>query len=191
MEEHGLLSKEEFEFIISSSKQKNDKIMADSVQIYELLLNKTYESGAGTVKDFCEGAYQLILAKIDAKMEKVLEQELYKVGYTIKDTHFLANFKPIFPLIKKLYYDKKIKPLDIQFNYKSEAINQALRKEAGGYLDQFLIVLKEAADEHNKRLFVKNIKLMRDVRIKGIPLGVMKDTLSAFKRYEKKKNKSI
>ena len=187
MDEHGLLTKEQFEFIMESSKQKNEKIIADSSKIYDELLNKMYESGAGAARAFCDGAYTLLLNKIEAKLDRVNQQELYKIGYSIKDTHFLCNFKPLFPVIKKLYHDKKIKPIDIQFNYRANGVNEAMKNEAGGYLDQFLMNVREGAEEHNKRLALKNIKVMRDVRIKGIPLGIVKDTLSMFRRYEKKK----
>jgi hypothetical protein len=186
----GLLSREDFEFIIEQSKIKNDKIISDTSHIFTGLMEKMYPEDKEKQTEFIEGFYNKMREKIEARMADDLERRTYEKGVRILDPFFPCNYKCLLPAIKRLYFDCSISAKDIHYRYGSVAINEYLRNECGGLYDEFKRLLEENIEGHRKMLSMKNIRQMRDVKIKGISKTVVIDILVGMRAY-KRRMKSI
>lgn len=196
------MEKELFVFTIEESKKKNEEIQAKTFDMFIQLIGKMYsreENEAEAeynlrkeqIRNFLDGVYLQIMKKVDARLVKPMEEGLYEHGYTTRDPYFLGNFKCLMPIIKKNYLDKGVTAMMILHNYSPEATNEDILKAGEGWVNHFLMVIREYAEEYNKKLFVKGIdKKMKNVNIKGIPLGVVKDIVSNMRKYRTKMKKN-
>lgn len=183
--ENGILSKEDFEFIIEQSKIKNEKIISDTEHIFTKLMDKFYPEDKEKQIGFLEGFYNKIWKKIKSRLDDDIERGLYLKGERIIDPFFQCNFKCLFPVLKKEFFDANITTKEIKYRFGSVAINQYIREQIGGYYDEFLRLLQENIEEHRKKLAIKNIKQMKDAKIRGIARTIIIDILSQMKTYRK------
>jgi hypothetical protein len=196
------MEQEDFIFVIEESKNKNEQIQEKTQEIFSQLLKKMNPRGEESEQEyslrldrernFIEETYLQIIKKIDFRLKKPMEDALYKSGYATRDPYFLANFKALMPIIKKQYFDLGVTAMMILHNFNPEATNKAILQFGEGWINQFLAVIKEYAEEYNKKLYTKGIdETMKPVRIKGIPLGVVKDIIGNMKRYKSRMKKEM
>lgn len=181
----GILSKEDFEFIIEQSKIKNDKIVFDTEHIFTKLMDKFYPEDKEKQTEFLEGFYNKMWKKIKSRLDDDLERSLYEKGERIIDPFFQCNFKCLSPILKKEFFDANVTTKEIKYRFGSIAINEYIRKQIGGYYDEFLRLLQENIEEHRKKLAIKNIKQMKEAKIRGIARTIIIDILSQMKTYRK------
>jgi hypothetical protein len=186
---------------IELSKWKNDMINVQTDEIYNKIIVKTYPKNEGETDDeyanrlartkaFLDGVHLHIMRKKEAGIASIMERKLYEVGYQTRDPYMLGNFKAITPIIKKCFFDKGVTTQMLINSFDAVSTNDALRNEGAGYLSEYMQIIELYVEEFNKKLFVKNIdKKMRQPKLKGIPMGIIKDLLANMRSYSAKLKK--
>lgn len=190
--------KERFIFCNQLSKDKMEKMNKETDDIYQHVLKTLYpdENERTKTESLVQATIDHIVKKEEKKIAFVSEVEGYDSCYIKDDPYYLVNFKPIYPLIKIMVFDKRFQINMLKFNIKPIPFNTRMREMTGGAVDGFLRIFNSAGEEFYKAMTMKGIEV--DVRwkkfnTKGIAGSIINDIFRNMKMAgkPKKKDKSI
>lgn len=124
-----LLTKSEIAKVFDLSKKKVGLVNTDCNDIYrkqvEMLgLSKEAEQ-------FIHETYKGILSRKDKKKEQVLNNDMQKTGFGVKDPYYKACLKPLAPFVFYAYFSNDVSTTQLKSQYNTYAINEGMREEVG------------------------------------------------------------
>jgi len=180
------LTGDEFERIVSLSKEKSKEVIEETESIFQKLL-KTCPKPLFVIA-FAEWLEE----EIDRKMKDIKNGKMWIDGWKLVDPYFLVNFRCIFPVVYNHFFEKGIKTTEFDSSFDSRAINEMLKETYDREVKVFLQIWKNAGSSYHKKLKEEelSVKVTKeyghsdDVREwKGIPKSIIRELLGKMRKF--------
>lgn len=150
-----ILTEQEIYDLFQESMKKYKNVVGSCNPIYQHLVDKLDLSDEE--KRFMEATASRITHAKKNQRDRVLNNELERVGFQIADPYYIACMKPISPLIYKAFYVSGQTSDDVKQRFNINAINEGFEQLGGNAHYRFKRKFYAEGRNYYKRLKAKGI----------------------------------
>lgn len=183
-----ILSEQDLDLIYQISKEKAERVRKQTEHIYNRIIEDKEKVFLERYDNWLLNGKKLKFIGIETKKKLTYQKKLWLAGWKIRDPYFLWNFRAIYPIIKRDFFDKGVTTTMVRINYCRKAMNDAFKVNYGTALVEFLRVFNGEGEEYIKELNKANIKdkLYNEQKNynpnwSGLPNSIVSDLLGAMR----------
>lgn len=191
------MNKQQFNQIIKLQREKMKNIVRDSIVIFMSSCNELNKEENQFILNFIE----YLKKKIEDDIKEWDRISAWELGWSKKDVFYQLNYKPLFPLIYKHYFDVPEKDVR-KFKKTYKDLSKFLFNKYP-YLHIWRKQFSKYYNTYRRKLIAKFLNSVlyygdsdNTTPIKGIPTSVVADLISSMRTFKKmpmreKRNKLI
>ena len=182
------LTEKKFEALVSLSKSKMNEMRDTTMDIGDDITGILYPNSRKHVGSFVDKFHNHIVNTIDGRVGVVRHKRVYLDGWFNIDPYFLANFRPVYPIVKLLFHDKGITTYNIKNNYNANMVNAKIMSMCGEQVHGFLAEFNARGRAYYQTLVSNEIvdsPQFPSFSSNGISKSIIQDILGRMRGFRK------